>query len=87
MHLFPSGEVNRGPQLRLVIAPRAAVAAAYDLQMVVSLLVYACAIGERSSRAIERRLREIVAFRVIAANQIPDRATRHPHAEAEVPCG
>ena len=62
-------------------------AAAYDLQMVVSLLVYACAIGERSSRAIERRLREIVAFRLIAANQIPDRATRHPHAEAEVRCG
>jgi hypothetical protein len=32
-------------------------------------------IGERSSRAIERRCREDVAFRVIAANQVPDHAT------------
>ena len=32
-------------------------AAAHDPQMMVALLVYAYAIGERSSRAIERRLR------------------------------
>jgi transposase len=50
-------------------------AAAHDPQMMVALLVYAYAIGERSSRAIERRCREDVAFRVIAANQIPDHAT------------
>jgi transposase len=50
-------------------------AAAHDPEMVVALLVYAYAIGERSSRAIERRCREDVAFRVITANQVPDHAT------------
>jgi transposase len=50
-------------------------AAAHDPQMMVALLVYAYAIGERSSRAVERRCREDVAFRVITANQIPDHAT------------
>ena len=49
--------------------------AAHDPQMMVALLVYAYAIGERSSRAIERRCREDVAFRVIAANALPDHAT------------
>jgi len=49
-------------------------AAAHDPQMM-ALLVYAYAIGERSSRAIERRCREDVAFRVITANQVPDHAT------------
>jgi hypothetical protein len=43
--------------------------------MMVALLLYAYAIGERSSRGIERRCREDVAFRVITANQIPDHAT------------
>jgi transposase len=50
-------------------------AAAHDPAMMVALLVYAYAIGERSSRAIERRCREDLAFRVITANQIPDHAT------------
>ena len=50
-------------------------AAAQDPQMMVALLVYAYAIGERSSRAIERRCREDVAFRGITANQVPDHAT------------
>jgi transposase len=50
-------------------------AAAHDPQMMVALLVYAYAIGERSSRRIECRCREDVAFRVIAANQLPDHAT------------
>ncbi len=50
-------------------------AAAHDPQMMVGLLVYAYAIGERSSRAIERRCSEDVAFRVVAANQVPDHAT------------
>jgi transposase len=50
-------------------------AAAHEPQMMVALLVYAYAIGERSSRAIERRCREDVAFRVITANQVPDHAT------------
>src|SRR5207247_4681416 len=43
--------------------------------MMVALLLYAYAVGERSSRGIERRCREDVAFRVITANQIPDHAT------------
>jgi hypothetical protein len=43
--------------------------------MMVALLIYAYAIGERSSRALERRCREDVAFRVITANQVPDHAT------------
>jgi len=50
-------------------------AAAHDPQMMVALLLYAYAIGERSSRALERRCREDVAFRVISANQVPDHAT------------
>ena len=41
----------------------------------VALLVSACAIGERSSRAIECCLREDVAVRVIGANRLPDDAT------------
>jgi transposase len=48
---------------------------AYDPAMVVALLVYAYATGERSSRRIERRCVEDVAFRVITANQRPDHAT------------
>jgi hypothetical protein len=43
--------------------------------MMVALLVYAYARGERSSRGIERRCVEDVAFRVIAAQQKPDHAT------------
>jgi transposase len=49
--------------------------AAYDPQMMLGLLVYAYCVGERSSRRIERRLIEDVAFRVVAANQCPDHAT------------
>jgi transposase len=49
--------------------------AAFDPQMMVALLLYAYAVGERSSRGIERRCREDVAFRVITANTIPDHAT------------
>jgi transposase len=60
--------------------------AAYDPSMMVGLLVYAYCVGERSSRTIERRCAEDVAFRVIAANQFPDHATiarfRATHQEA-----
>ncbi len=49
--------------------------AAHDPQMMVALTLYAYATGERSSRMIERRCREDVAFRVIAANRTPDHAT------------
>jgi transposase len=63
---------------------------AHDPAMMVALFVYAYAIGVRSSRAIERRCREDIAFRVIAANQAPDHATiarfraRHESAIAEL---
>jgi len=41
----------------------------------VPLLLYAYCVGERSSRAIERRCEIDVAFRVVAANRKPDHAT------------
>lgn len=49
--------------------------AAYHPAMMVALLVYAYAVGERSSRSIQRRCVEDVAFRVAAANHAPDHAT------------
>ena len=64
--------------------------AAHDPAMMVALFVYAYAIGVRSSRAIERRCRDDVAFRVITANQAPDHATiarfrvRHEAAIADL---
>jgi transposase len=60
--------------------------AAYDPTMMLAVLIYAYCVGERSSRRIERRLLEDVAFRVVAANQCPDHATlarfRARHQEA-----
>jgi transposase len=64
--------------------------AAHDPAMMVALLLYGYAIGERSSRRIERRCVEDVACRVIAANQVPDHTTiarfrqRHEAALAEL---
>ena len=64
--------------------------AAHDPPMMVALLLYAYAIGERSSRRIERKLNEDIAFRVISANQRPDHTTiarfrvRHQDALAEL---
>lgn len=64
--------------------------AAHDPQMMVTLFAYAYAVGERSSRGIERRCREDVAFRVICANQAPDHTTiarfrvRHEAALADL---
>jgi transposase len=49
--------------------------AAHDPAMMVALLLYAYAIGERSSRRIERRCLEDVAARVICANLAPDHCT------------
>jgi transposase len=49
--------------------------AAHDPAMIVALLLYSYAIGERSSRRIERRCVEDVATRVICANQAPDHTT------------
>jgi transposase len=48
---------------------------AYDPKTLLGVLLYAYAIGVRSSRQIERRLTEDVAFRVLAANQTPDHVT------------
>ena len=48
---------------------------AYDPAMMVALLLYAYARGNRSSRAIERECVEDVAYRVIAANLVPDHST------------
>src|SRR3954453_16712000 len=49
--------------------------AAFEPKLMVSLLLYAYARGERSSRGIERKCVEDVAYRVIAAHQAPDHAT------------
>ena len=49
--------------------------AAHEPKMMLTLFAYAYSVGERSSRGIERRCREDVAFRVITANQAPDHAT------------
>jgi transposase len=48
---------------------------AYDPKVMVALLFYACAQGIRSSRAIERKCREDVAFMVITAMRVPDHST------------
>jgi transposase len=48
---------------------------AHDPAMMVALVLYAYAVGVTSSRAIERRCVEDVAFRVIAADRQPDHAT------------
>lgn len=49
--------------------------AAYDPQMMVSLILYAYCLGVRSSRQIERACEMDVAFRVIAGNLKPDYST------------
>jgi transposase len=48
--------------------------AAHDPAMMVALLIYAYATGVRTSRSVERHCFDDVAFRVITANQVPDRA-------------
>jgi transposase len=63
---------------------------AHHPRMMVALLLYSYSVGERSSRRIERRCVEDVAFRVIAANQAPDHTTiarfraRHARALADL---
>src|SRR5919202_1539789 len=64
--------------------------AAHEPSMMVALLLYSYALGERSSRRIERRCVEDVATRVICANRAPDHTTiarfrqRHEGALAEL---
>jgi transposase len=48
---------------------------AYDPAMMVALLLYSYARGNRSSRGIERACREDVACRVVCANLSPDHST------------
>jgi transposase len=48
---------------------------AYDPKTLLGVLLYAYAVGVRSSRQVERRCVEDVAFRVLAANQTPDHVT------------
>jgi transposase len=63
---------------------------AYEPAMMVALLLYAYARGNRSARGIERACVEDVAYRVIAANLVPDHSTiaefrcRHERALGEV---
>jgi transposase len=63
---------------------------AHDPAMMVALVLYAYSVGVTSSRQIERRCVEDVAFRVIAANRQPDHATvarfliRHREALSEL---
>lgn len=49
--------------------------AAYHPQMMVGLLIYAYAVGQRSSRQIERSCHVDVAFRIACAQDVPDHAT------------
>ena len=49
--------------------------AAYEPSVMVALILYAYSTNERSSRGIERRCRQDVAYRVITGNQTPDHAT------------
>jgi transposase len=63
---------------------------AYEPSMLVALLLYAYARGNRSSRGIERACVEDVAYRVVAGNLVPDHSTiaefrvRHEDALAEL---
>jgi transposase len=48
---------------------------AYDPRLLLGVLLYGYAIGVRSSRQIERRCIEDLAFRILAGNQLPDHVT------------
>ena len=60
--------------------------AAHDPKLMVALLLYGYCVGVRSSRQVERACHVDVAFRVLAANQIPDHTTiarfRQRHEQA-----
>src|SRR5919204_638267 len=48
---------------------------AYDPKLLLGVLLYGYCLGVRSSRQLERRCHEDLAFRVLAANQTPDHVT------------
>jgi transposase len=64
--------------------------AAYEPSMMVALLLYSYARGNRSSRGIERGCREDVVYKLITAMRVPDHSTvaefrrRHERAIAEL---
>src|SRR2546421_12637351 len=64
--------------------------AAYEPSMMVALLLYSYARGNRSSRGIERACREDVTYKVITAMRVPDHSTiaefrrRHERALGEL---
>jgi transposase len=66
--------------------------AAYEPSMMVALLFYAYARGNRSSRGIERECREDVVYKLITAMRVPDHSTvaefrrRHERALGELFC-
>src|ERR1700755_1043825 len=66
--------------------------AAYEPSMMVALLLYSYARGNRSSRGIERACREDVVYKLITAMAIPDHSTiaefrrRHERALGELFC-
>lgn len=68
------------------VARSAAGRAGYDPDMLLLVLIYAYACGERSSRRIERLCTTDVAFRIACAGDIPDHTVlarfRQHHAEA-----
>ena len=72
------------------IAKTATAARPMTPSMMVALLLYAYAKGNRSSRGIERACSEDVAYRVIAANRAPDHSTiaefRSRHEAASPSC-
>ena len=79
------GEIDLGDVYR-VYRPDGQGRPAHEPAMMTALFLYAYAVGERSTRAIERRCVEDVAFRVIAANRAPDHTTiarfRQRHEQA-----
>jgi transposase len=62
--------------------------AAYEPRMLLAVLLYGYCTGIRSTRQIERRCQEDIAFRVLSGNSAPDHVTiarfrvRHEHALA-----
>ena len=48
---------------------------AYDPKLLLGVLLYAYAVGVRSSRQVQRRCVEDLGFRVLAGNQVPDHVT------------
>ena len=67
-------QVDLGPFLRAYRADGHGHPA-YDPKTLLGVLLYAYAIGVRSSRQIQRRCVEDLAFRVLAGNQLPDHVT------------